>query len=380
MFNFRWKEDQQTVIMNATKRKSGTHTRNAMMTALPSAQEMERAYMTRDGSYDGIFYLAVRSTGIFCRPSCPARKPDPRNVQYFASPKEAIFAGYRPCKRCHPLSSTGTVPPWAQKLLSIVENDPTARYSDRFLRSEGIDPARARRFFQNTYGMTFQAYCRGRRLGKALEQIRRGTDLDDVALGYGYNSHSGFRDAFSKTFGTSPGRSRDSECIVTAWIETPLGPMIAAATPKGICVLEFTDRRMLDGQFERLRRFFHVPVVPGENEHIRKLKTELASYFDGRLKEFTVPLVYPGTDFQQKVWNALRRIPYGKTVSYEDIAKSIGSPKAVRAVGHTNGLNRIAIVIPCHRVVNKDGKLGGYGGGLWRKQKLLHLEMKKSDG
>ena len=379
MFNFRWKEDKQTVIMNATKRKSRTRTRNAMITALPSAQEMERAYMSRDGSYDGIFYLAVRSTGIFCRPSCPARKPNPRNVQYFASPREAVFAGYRPCKRCHPLSSSTSVPQWAQKLLSIVENDPTARYSDRFLRAEGIDPTRARRFFQNTYGMTFQAYCRGRRLGKALEQIRRGTDLDDVALGYGYNSHSGFRDAFSKTFGNSPGRSRDAECIVTAWIETPLGPMIAAATPKGICVLEFTDRRMLDGQFERLRRFFRVPVVPGENEHIGKLRTELETYFEGKLRDFSVPLVYPGTDFQQKVWNALRRIPYGTTVSYEDIAKAIGSPKAVRAVGHTNGLNRIAIVIPCHRVVNKDGKLGGYGGGLWRKQKLLDLEMRKSE-
>jgi AraC family transcriptional regulator of adaptative response/methylated-DNA-[protein]-cysteine methyltransferase len=171
---------------------------------LPTAQEMERAYKTSDASYDGIFFLAVRTTGIFCKPSCPARKPDPRNVVYYLTTREAIIAGFRPCKRCHPLESNGATPVWVKDLLERVDRDPSARFSDGFLRTNGIDPARARRYFQKKYGMTFQAYCRMRRLGKALEQIRLGTDLDDVALGYGYNSHSGFRDAFSRTFGNSP--------------------------------------------------------------------------------------------------------------------------------------------------------------------------------
>lgn len=344
------------------------------MTELPTTQEMERAYKASDASYDGIFFLAVRSTGIFCRPSCSARKPFPHNVEYYATAREAVFAGFRPCKRCRPLSSNGTTPEWLDDVLARIDKNPSNRFSDEFLRSVGLEPTRVRRYFQKTYGMTFQAYCRGRRLGKALEQIRTGADLDDVTLGYGYDSHSGFRDAFSRTFGKSPGRSRNTECIVTAWIESPLGPLIAGATSEGICLLEFTERRMLDAQFATLRKNFQCAIVPGENKHLQQLKKELDEYFQGRRKQFTTPLVFPGTQFQRSVWNALLKIPFGKTVSYEDIARRIGSPDAQRAVGHANGLNRIAIVIPCHRVVNKDGKLGGYGGGLWRKQKLLTLE------
>ncbi len=165
-----------------------------------------------------------------------------------------------------------------------------------------------------------------------------------------------------------------SDCIVTAWIESPMGALIAAANKDGICLLEFTDRRMLDAQFTTLRKHFKCAIVPGKNKHITQLEKELKKYFDGTLKKFTVPIVYPGSEFQQRVWNELLKIPLGKTVSYEDIAKKIGEPKAQRAVGHANGLNRIAIVIPCHRVVNNNGKLGGYGGGLWRKQRLLELE------
>jgi len=344
------------------------------MMTLPPQAEMQRAYKRRDGSYDGIFFLAVRTTGIFCRPSCPARKPFPSNVEFFPSPKEAIFAGYRPCKRCRPMDSNGTPPDWVGKLLSGIEKDPTARYSDGYLRSIGVDPARARRFFLKNYGMTFQAYCRGRRLGVSLEQIREGADLDDVSLGYGYNSHSGFREAFVKTFGTPPGKSRSADCVLTTWIESPLGPLIAAATSEGICLLEFTDRRMLDNQFARLRKYFKQAIVPGTNEHFTKLQKELGEYFAGTRTTFSVPLVFPGSPFEQKVWKALLTIPPGKTASYEDIARIVGSPQSSRAVGRANGMNRIAIVIPCHRVINKNGELGGYGGGLWRKQKLLELE------
>jgi len=347
------------------------------MTTLPPKIEMERAYLQSDASYDGVFFLGVRTTAIFCKPSCQARKPKPENVEFFRSAHDAVFAGFRPCKRCRPLELNGQPPEWVRGLLERIDRAPAERVTDGTLREMGIDPARARRFFQKEYGMTFQAYCRGRRLGKSLEQIRRGGDLDDVALGYGYESHSGFRDAFVKAVGKPPGQSRGTDCVVVGWIESPVGPLVAGATSEGICLLEFTDRRMLDAQFLTLRRHFKCPILPGENEHLQQLKAELKAYFAGELKDFTVPLVYPGSPFQLKVWNELRKIPHGKTLSYEDIACRIGTPAAVRAVGHANGLNRIAIVIPCHRVVNKSGELGGYGGGLWRKRLLLDLEQGK---
>jgi AraC family transcriptional regulator, regulatory protein of adaptative response / methylated-DNA-[protein]-cysteine methyltransferase len=164
------------------------------------------------------------------------------------------------------------------------------------------------------------------------------------------------------------------ECVLLSWLRSPLGPLVAGATAEGICLLEFTDRRMLEAQFDALRRLFAAPVVPGANEHLEKLESEIASYFAGTLRSFSVPLSYPGTDFQRRVWEQLLAIPYGETRSYEQLAIAVGDKKAVRAVGRANGLNRIAIVIPCHRVVNKSGALGGYAGGLRRKQFLLDLE------
>lgn len=344
------------------------------MKSMPDHAEMEKAFRNRDGSYDGLFYVGVRTTGVFCRPVCPARKPLPENVEFFPTPKEALFAGYRPCKRCEPLKAGGELPAWAAGLLDRIESDPSIRIKEADLREAGIEPAKARRFFLNKFGMTFQAYCRARRLGRAFDEIRNGKRLDDVILGHGYESHSGFRDAFLNRFGKPPGKMKNEDFIRIAWIETPLGPMVAGASAKKVCILEFTDRRMLEAQFDALSRRFRLPVVPGENEIIERLRSELDRYFRGRLKRFSVPLEYPGTEFQARVWEALLGIPYGATRSYEDIARQIGNPGAVRAVGHANGLNRIAILIPCHRVVNKGGELGGYGGGLWRKKRLLAIE------
>ncbi len=344
------------------------------MPNLPPMEEMQKAYRQRDAAYDGVFYLGVRTTGIFCRPSCGARKPLPGNVEFFATPREALFAGYRPCRRCNPLAAARQMPEWAKRLTDAIEQDPDRRFTDADLRPLGVDPARARRFFRRTYGMTFQAYCRARRLGRALEQIRRGERIDDVALGHGFESHSGFRDAFSRAFGDPPGRSRSAECIYLSWIDSPLGPLIAGATQSRLVLLEFTERRMLEAQFATLRRIFRLPLAPGENDILRLLRAELREYFAGELKRFTVPVDFPGSPFQQRVWEELRRIPYGRTMSYEDLSRKIGAPQAQRAVGHTNGLNRIAIVVPCHRVISKDGSMGGYGGGVWRKQALLELE------
>jgi AraC family transcriptional regulator, regulatory protein of adaptative response / methylated-DNA-[protein]-cysteine methyltransferase len=343
------------------------------MNTMPSIREMQGAYLRKDRTYDGIFFLGVKTTGIFCRPSCPARRPLPRNVDYFSNVREAIFAGYRPCKRCRPLETDGRPPDWVDRALAMVQGA-EARIRDSELKKSGIDPFRVRRYFQEHYGMTFQAYCRAQRMGDALHELRTGASLDDVALGNGFESHSGFRDAFMRTFGRPPGASRNLDRIVVSWQESPLGPLVTAANDQGICLVEFTDRRMLEAQFETLKRLFSCAILPGENGHIAQLREELGSYFDGTLRQFSVPLVFPGSAFQVRVWNELLRIPYGETCCYEELARRIGSPSGQRAVGHANGLNRLAIVIPCHRVVNKDGKLGGYGGGLWRKQHLLDLE------
>ena len=349
------------------------------MVSLPPPAEMQRAYLNRDGTYDGIFFLAVRTTGVFCRPTCPARKPLPQNVEYFPSAKAALVAGYRPCKRCRPLEQDGLAD-WAAGLIAEVEDDPSIHLTDADLRRRGLDPGNVRRAFVRRYGMTFQAFTRARRLARALNYIQGRGDLDEAVSESGYDSHSGFRDAFTRTFGDPPGRYRDRQAVLLAWMRSPLGPLVAGATTEGVCLLEFADRRMLETELASLKKLFGAPVVPGSNPHLGKLETELTEYFSGVRQSFSVPLVYPGTPFQRNVWQHLLAIPYGETRTYEQVAAAVGAPRAVRAVGRANGLNRIAIVIPCHRLLGKDGSLTGYGGGLRRKQYLLDLERRGPDG
>jgi AraC family transcriptional regulator of adaptative response/methylated-DNA-[protein]-cysteine methyltransferase len=346
---------------------------------MPARSEMEKAFLQSDASYDGIFFTAVRTTGIFCRPSCRARKPLPSNIEFFGSVREALFAGYRPCKRCEPTVPPEGAPAWVRQVLDAVEQNPDQKLHDDDLRELGVDPARVRRYFLQHYGMTFHAYCRGRRLTGALRQLRSGAALDDVALGSGWDSHSGFREAFAKTFGAAPGRGAATGCVVTTAIDTPLGPVVAGATDEGLCLLEFTDRRMLEAQLKRLQSLLKQPLVPGDHPHLEATREQLARYFAGELTEFTVPLVFRGTPFEERVWRELTRIPSGETISYAELASRVNSPGGQRAVGRANGMNRVSIIIPCHRVVNSDGKLGGYGGGLWRKHWLLALEKKVAD-
>jgi AraC family transcriptional regulator of adaptative response/methylated-DNA-[protein]-cysteine methyltransferase len=341
---------------------------------LPTRDEMERAFFHGDASYDGLFYTGVRTTGIFCRPSCTARKPKPENVEFFGTVKEVLFAGYRACLRCKPLESGDEHPSWLDALMARIDAEPAARIPESDLRSMGLDPARVRRYFASRYGLTFQAYCRARRLSQALDTIKHGGKVDDAVFDAGYESHSGFREAFAKTFGATPGASVQPGAVHLGWMDTPVGPMIAGAAEAGIVLLEFTDRRMLEAQLATVRRRFGRALVPADHPHLTTLRRELAAYFKGTLSTFTVPVVAPGSPFEERVWAELLKIPYGETRSYEDIAIALGNRAAVRAVGRANGLNRIAIVIPCHRVVNKSGELGGYGGGLWRKRRLLHLE------
>jgi AraC family transcriptional regulator of adaptative response/methylated-DNA-[protein]-cysteine methyltransferase len=343
---------------------------------LPSGQRMYRALCERDASFDGVFYAAIRTTGVFCRPTCAARKPRSENVDYFASTREALRAGYRPCKRCQPLEPNGATPDWLRPLLDAVGDDPARRWRDADLREMELDPDRVRRWFQTNYVMTFHAYQRSRRLGLALGKLKDGADLSRAAYEHGYESLSGFREAFARLFDATPGRARGSDCIHISRILTPLGPMLAGATEAAVCLLEFADRRMLETQLKRLKSRLGGELVLGGNPQLERLEDELNRYFAGALQEFTVPLHYPGTEFQVVCWDYLRSIPYGTTRSYAEQSKAIDRPGALRAVGRANGENRLSIVIPCHRVVGSDGKLTGYGGGLWRKRFLLDHELR----
>ena len=346
------------------------------MKHIPSLRVIERALRDRDPSFDGIFFVAVRTTGIFCRPSCPAKTALARNRRFFPSAQEALRAGFRPCRRCRPLNTNGQPPTWVQGLLQQIDRDRSNRMTDAALRNLGMEPARVRRYFRKNYGMTFQTFCRRRRMGTALLEIGQGVKSDHVGWSNGYQSASGFREAFRQTFGKPPGHIEGTDCIVIDWVESPLGPLVVGAKTDGICLLEFSDPRRLQKQLDQLRKSQGCPIVPGQHKYLDQLKEELTNYFPGNLTQFRTPISVKGTPFQELVWKGLLDIPYGETQSYEGLAHTIGHPRAVRAVGRANGQNRIAIVIPCHRVVNKNGKMGGYGGGLWRKQFLLDLEQR----
>jgi AraC family transcriptional regulator, regulatory protein of adaptative response / methylated-DNA-[protein]-cysteine methyltransferase len=356
------------------------HTINAMNRQKFTDREEEFwcALQSRDSSYEGIFFLGVKTTGIFCRPICSARKPLRKNVEFFPGKAEALHAGFRPCLRCKPMHTTGTVPTLVEKLRRQIEANPAERLRERDLVEMGIDPSTARRQFQRFFGMSFQAYQRARRMGSALAAVRKGINVLDTQLDHGFESSSGFREAFGKLFGTAPSKSSNVHCLLSRWIESPLGAILALADDSGLHVFDWVDRRGLEREIIRLRARTHFAIVPGTHPVLDQAEREINEYFAGQRKLFTAPLAPRGTDFQRRVWNELLQIPSGETRSYAEIAKRIGEPKAVRAVARANGDNFRGIIIPCHRVIGSDGSLTGYGGGLARKQWLLDHEKNMS--
>src|SRR5438552_14237495 len=210
---------------------------------LPPSDTMYRALVNRDSSFEGIFYVGVRTTGIFCRPTCSAKKPARENVDFFATPSEALHGGYRPCLRCHPMDPGKRPPKLIERLRAEVEHAPGGRLTDKELAAMAIDPSTARRQFKRHYGMTFQAYHRARRLGVALRDVRRGGRVDEARNGSGFESESGFREAFTKIFGEPPTTARARAPLLAERIDTPLGAMIAVADDEGLRLLEFIDRR-----------------------------------------------------------------------------------------------------------------------------------------
>lgn len=333
-----------------------------------------KALLDRDSSFEGTFIVGVKTTGIFCRPTCTARKPKRENVEFFSSAKAAMAKGYRACKVCRPMEIAGKAPEFIRIVLDMLEEDPSRKLKDFDLRSRNIEPNKVRRWFQNNHGITFHAYQRMYRINQAFQKYKEGESVTHVAFDSGYESLSGFNESFKKTMGVSLQNSRVKRVINLIRLETPLGTMMACATEKGICLLEFTDRKMLETELKSLVRLYKAPVIQGDNPYFSLLKEEINAYFEGHLKDFTTPLDLEGTDFQKQVWNVLLQIPYGETTTYSQQAENIGNPAACRAVARANGMNRVSILVPCHRVIGSDGTLTGYGGGLWRKKKLLELE------
>ncbi len=343
-----------------------------------SFEQMYRAVIDKDINYEGIFFTAVKTTGIFCRPSCTARKPKPENIEFFESTKECILKGYRACKVCHPLEMLSETPPYIKQIIEELTLDPSLKFKDYDLRKRGIEPNQLRRWFIKNHGITFHAYQRMFRINSAFKKIQNGASVTDVAFNAGFESLSGFGDSFKHIFGVSPKNSKTQQIIDLKRIETPLGTMYACAVEQGICLLEFTDRKMLETEFKYLAKVLNATIVQGDNPHFSLLEEQLKEYFDGKRKDFTIPLFTPGSDFQNGVWQALGEIPYGETKSYKQQAIYIGKPEAVRAVANANGMNKISILIPCHRVIGADGSLTGYGGGIWRKKWLLDFEKQNS--
>jgi len=388
--------------------------RSAALPRLPAGPDaLYGAFCRRDPAFEGLFFTCVRTTGIFCRPTCSARKPRRENVEFVATAREALLAGYRPCRMCRPLDAPGEAPAWLAELVAVIQggrvaprsaggesragaghssgngsaSEPSGTRSprreglpgepirERDLRDRGLDPDHVRRQFLRHYGMSLAAFQRAVRLGAALRSIRAGATPTAAAMEAGYGSESGFREAFEKLFGAPPNPPAVGEGFLSAaWLSTPLGPMLACASDRGLSLLEFVDRRSLETQIAEVRKRTGLAVVPQRHPVLDQIERELAAYFTGELRDFGVPLDPQGTDFERRVWNRLLQIPYGQTCSYAQMAKDIGRPGAARAIGRANGANRIAIVIPCHRVIRADGALCGYGGGVERKRWLLELE------
>lgn len=334
-----------------------------------------KALLEKDSAFEGIFIVGVKTTGIFCRPTCPARKPKRENVEFFSSTKEAILKGYRACKVCKPMEKAGVAPDFVKMVMIRLDKNPDQKIKDYDLKTMGIDPNQIRRYFLKNHGITFHAYQRMYRINNAYKNYKNEDEtVTNVALDSGYESLSGFNNMFKNVAGFSLQESKNREIINLTRLETDLGTMIACATDKGICLLEFSDRKMLETELKQISKTLKAPIIQGEHKHFEELRKQVDLYFQGELKEFNLPIHMVGTDFQKQVWNILLRTPYATTSSYAKQAELLDKPTAIRAVANANGMNKISIIIPCHRIIGSNGSLTGYGGGLWRKEYLLKLE------
>ena len=344
---------------------------------LPPNDTMYRALVNRDSSFEGIFFVGVRTTGIFCRPTCSAKKPARENVEFFPSPNEALLGGYRPCLRCQPMDPARSAPELIERLRAEVEKAPDGRLTDKELASLAIDPSTARRQFKRYYGMTFQAYHRARRMGRALARGAKrrtgGRCAQRQRLRIGERISRGFHQDFRR-----PAYRGEESATVSSRNESRLRwarcwpwPTMKACACSSLAIAARSSASCRFSGSAWARASF-----PANTSISMPTREQLADYFAGKNLEFDVPLAPVGSEFQLRDWEVLRSIPAGETRSYSWMAERMGDPGARRAVGRANGTNMICIIIPCHRVIRADGTLCGYGGGLWRKKWLLEHERK----
>lgn len=323
-----------------------------------------KALVQKDSAFEGIFIVAVKTTGIFCRPTCPAR-PKRENVEFYTTINDALTNGYRACKVCKPTEQPKKSPSEINRLLKYMENKPSVEIKDTDIKGMGLEPEQVDKWALENYDLTFSDFQKIYQTGDAFQQPLPGKGKNkefDCTLLNELNNQ------FKKVAGKS------KEVIHITPVETGVGAMIAGATDKGVCLLEFADSKKLEPELKQLITLFKSPLIEGDNIHLNNLQEQLARYFKGELREFSVPLDLKGTDFQVQAWLGLQNIPYGATTTYAKQAASLGRPSAVRAVANANGKNRISIILPCHRVIGTNGSLTGYGGEIWRKKELLELE------
>lgn len=345
-----------------------------MLFQLPNDDQLYQALLDRNPSYDGRAYVGVSSTHIFCRLTCPARKPKRENCSFYSEVSVAIAAGFRPCKRCKPLAPEANGDPTIQALTNALEAKPAHRWCEDDITNMGFDPSTVRRAFKRQFGITFLEMARLSRIRDGFTTLAGGGKVIEAQLDAGYASPSAFRAAFAKLLGLPPGKLVKDALLKADWIDTPLGAMIAVSDNNALHLLEFADRKALPTELKKLVKTVKGNIGIGRFAPTDQVEEELKQFFAGKSDQFTVPLALHGSVFTKNVWNNLRTIPTGHTKSYSELANDIGRPTATRAVARANGANQIAILIPCHRVIGADGSLTGYGGGLWRKQKLIELE------
>lgn len=342
------------------------------MRDLTDNDRLYAALLARDAAYEGVALVGVASTGIFCRLTCPARKPRPENCRWFANAAQARAAGFRPCLRCRPDGVQAEAHPVIANLTAALASDPGHRWSEADLAARGHDPSTVRRLFRQHFGQSFLQMARAARLRQGMTALHKGGRMIDAQLEAGFDSASGFREAFRALFGHAPHQMQGD--LRADWIDTPLGGMIAIADDDALHLLEFVDRKALPQGLRRLSALIGGRIGLGRTAVTDRTEAALTRFFAGQEGRLDLPLRLLGTPFQARVWQALRNIPAGQTRSYAHLAAAIGQPRAVRAVAAANGANRLALVVPCHRVIGSDGSMTGYAGGLWRKERLIALE------
>jgi AraC family transcriptional regulator, regulatory protein of adaptative response / methylated-DNA-[protein]-cysteine methyltransferase len=337
-----------------------------------------RAVLARDANLDGIFVTGVLTTGIYCRPSCPARHPKRENVRFFGRPEEAERAGFRACLRCRPKEG-GRPNPQAdmvRQVCRILVERPEERVTLTALAREvGVSPHHLQRTFKRAIGISPRQYADALRLGR-LKQRLQGKDSVTMALyEAGYGSSSRLYETSTQRLGMTPGAYRDGgrgARIRYAVADTPIGRVLVAATERGICSVRIGASG--NAMAKELGREFPTATIERDREGLAEWVKRLTRHLEGRAPELDVPIDVRATAFQWRVYEALRSIPYGETRTYREVARSIGAPRAARAVGRACATNPVGIVIPCHRVVREGGALGGYAWGLGIKKQLLESE------